>query len=71
MNLTQFGLMMVINVTVGLLSPPVGTALFVASNISKVPLARLSVAVLPFVGVMLAVLMLVTYVPFLTTWVIR
>lgn len=71
MNLTQFGLMMVINVTVGLLSPPVGTALFVASNISKVPLARLSVAVLPFVGVMLAVLMLVTYVPILTTWVIR
>ena len=71
MNLTQFGLMMVINVTVGLLIPPVGTALFVASNISKVPLARLSVAVLPFVGVMLAVLMLVTYVPILTTWVIR
>ena len=69
-NLTQFGLMMVLNLTIGLLTPPVGTALFVASNISKVPLHRLSVAALPFVGVMLGVLFLVTYIPVLTTWVI-
>lgn len=70
-NLTQFGLMMVINLTIGLLTPPVGTALYVASNISKVPLARLSGAVLPFIGVMLAVLMLITYVPQLTLWAIQ
>lgn len=70
-NLTQFGLMMVMNLTIGLLTPPVGTALYVASNISKVPLSRLSVAALPFVGVMLFVLMLVTFIPGLTTWVIK
>lgn len=70
-NLTQFGLMMVINLTIGLLTPPVGTALYVASNISKVPLSRLSVAAFPFVGVMLSVLLLVTYVPGVTTWVIK
>jgi C4-dicarboxylate transporter DctM subunit len=70
-NLTQFGLLMTINLTIGLLTPPVGTALYVSSNISKVPLARLSVAILPFIAVMLTVLMLVTYVPQLTTWVVR
>lgn len=70
-NLTQFGLMMVMNLTIGLLTPPVGTALFVASNISKVPLSRLSTAALPFIGVMLFVLMLVTFIPGMTTWVIK
>lgn len=70
-NLTQFGLMMVMNLTIGLLTPPVGTALYVASNISKVPLSRLSVAAFPFIGVMLFVLALVTYIPGLTTWVIK
>jgi C4-dicarboxylate transporter DctM subunit len=70
-NLTQFGLLMVINLTIGLLTPPVGTALYVASNISKVPLSRLSVAVLPFIAVMLMVLMLITYIPQMTTWAVR
>lgn len=70
-NLTQFGLMMVINLTIGLLTPPVGTALYVASNISKVPLSRLSLAALPFIAVMLFVLMLVTFIPGMTTWVIK
>jgi C4-dicarboxylate transporter DctM subunit len=70
-NLTQFGLLMVINLTIGLLTPPVGTALYVSSNISKVPLARLSTAILPFIGVMLTVLLMVTYIPPLTTWASR
>ncbi|SDE81377.1 TRAP transporter large permease [Sporomusa acidovorans] len=69
-NLVQFGLMMVINLTIGLLTPPVGTALYVSSNVSKVPLVTLSRAILPFIGIMLAVLMLITYVPGVTTWVI-
>jgi TRAP-type C4-dicarboxylate transport system permease large subunit len=63
--------MMVINLTIGLLTPPVGTALYVASNISKVPLSRLSAAAFPFIGVMLFVLMLVTFIPGMTTWVIK
>lgn len=70
-NLTQFGLLMVINLTIGLLTPPVGTALYVSSNISKVPLSRLSSAILPFLGVMFFVLMLITYIPQMTTWVIK
>ncbi|MEL7636021.1 TRAP transporter large permease [Sporomusa sphaeroides] len=70
-NLVQFGLMMIINLTIGLLTPPVGTALYVSSNVSKVPLVILSRAILPFIGIMLLVLMLITYVPELTTWVIK
>lgn len=70
-NLTQFGLLMVINLTIGLLTPPVGTALYVSSNISKVPLATLSRAVLPFIGVMIFVSLLITYVPEMTTWVTK
>lgn len=70
-NLTQFGLLMVINLTIGLLTPPVGTALYVSSNISKVPLSKLSGAVLPFLGVMLFVLMLITYVPQMTLWAVK
>jgi C4-dicarboxylate transporter DctM subunit len=64
----QFGLIMVINLTIGLLTPPVGTAMYVASNISGVPIPKLSRALVPFWGVMLFVLMLVTYIPAMTSW---
>ena len=62
------GLIMVINLTIGLLTPPVGTAMYLASSISGVSILRLSRAMLPFWGIMLAVLMLVTYVPGFTSW---
>ncbi len=68
MNLVQFGLVMVINLTIGLLTPPVGTAMYVGSNVSGVPIPKISRALIPFIGIMLAVLMLVTYVPAFTSW---
>ncbi len=67
----QFGLVMVINLTIGLLTPPVGTAMYVASNISGVPIPRLSRSLYPFWIVMLVVLMLVTYVPGVVSWAIN
>lgn len=70
-DLVQFGLLMVINLTIGLLTPPVGTAMYVSSNISGVPILQLSKKLLPFWGIMIAVLMLVTYVPAITTIFIR
>ncbi|WP_337997567.1 TRAP transporter large permease [Oleispirillum naphthae] len=69
-DVVQFGLLMVINLTIGLLTPPVGTAMYVASNISGVPMLRLTRSLLPFWAVMIAVLMLVTYVPGFTTWAV-
>jgi len=69
-DVVQFGLLMVINLTIGLLTPPVGTAMYVASNVSGVSMARLTRSLLPFWGVMLGVLMLVTYVPGFTVWAV-
>jgi len=67
----QFGILMVINLTIGLLTPPVGTAMYVSSNISGVPIHRLSRSLVPFWGIMFVVLMLVTYIPGFTSWAIR
>lgn len=70
MHPVQFGLVMVINLTIGLLTPPVGTAMYVASNISGVPILRLSRCLVPFWSIMLLVLMAVTYWPGFTSWAI-
>ncbi len=69
-SMVQFGLIMVVNLTIGLLTPPVGTALFVASNVSGEPMGKLSKAMIKFWCVMLTVLLLITYVPALTEWAI-
>lgn len=66
MDLVQFGIMMVISLTIGLLTPPVGTALFVSSNISKVPILELSRKLIPFLIIMLTVTLLVAFFPILT-----
>ncbi len=70
-DLVQFGVVMVIILTVGLLTPPVGTALFVASNVTRVPLLTLSVRVLPLIGIMLFVALIIAYIPETVTWVER
>jgi tripartite ATP-independent transporter DctM subunit len=59
----QFGVMAVLNLVIGLTTPPVGVCLFVASSIGEVSLAKISKAVLPFLAVSLIVLLLVSYVP--------
>lgn len=65
-NMVQFGLIMVINLTIGLLTPPVGTAMYVSSNVSGVPITRLSKKLLPFWLIMITVLLLVTFIPHIT-----
>lgn len=64
----QFALMCVLNLVIGLTTPPVGVCLFVASAIAKVSIGRLTWALLPFIGVSLVVLLLVSYVPAITLW---
>lgn len=63
MSPVQFGAMLILNLGIGLITPPVGAQLFIGSSISGVPIERLSKAMLPFYGVMLVVLLLVTFVP--------
>ncbi|MDO9544513.1 MAG: TRAP transporter large permease [Synergistaceae bacterium] len=60
------GMIVCINLTIGLATPPVGVCLFSATNISRVPFEKVSKAALPFLGTMILVLMLVTYVPWVS-----
>ena len=62
----HFGVVMVLNVMIGLMTPPYGLALYLGSSISGVPLGRIVVAAFPFLISNLIVLGLVTYVPALS-----
>lgn len=64
----HFGAIMILNLGIGLITPPVGGTLFVGSAVSGVPIERLVKTLLPFFGVMIAVLLLITYVPGLVMW---
>ncbi|MBT2684191.1 TRAP transporter large permease [Bacillus sp. ISL-37] len=68
MDPVQFGVMMVLNLVIGLVTPPVGVCLFVASQIGKVPIGRAARELIPFIGVSLAILMLVAFVPQITLY---
>ncbi len=64
----QFGVLIVINLAIGMLTPPVGICLFVSCGISGVPLAKVAQAALPLVAAVVAVMMLATFWPPLTLW---
>ncbi|TPG61451.1 TRAP transporter large permease [Ewingella americana] len=59
----HFGMIMLVNLGIGLITPPVGSVLFVASAVSKQSIEKVVKAMLPFYCVLFAVLMLVTYIP--------
>lgn len=61
-----FGVIMVLNLVIGLITPPVGVVLFVTSGIAKLPFERLVVAIWPYLLVMLVVLALVSIFPVLS-----
>ncbi len=67
-NLTHFGVVLLINLTIGQLTPPVGVLLFVASSVGKVRLGLLAREVTPYVVVLIAALMVITNVPSLSLW---
>lgn len=59
----HFGIVMIVNLMIGLLTPPVGMVLYVLSSVSKVPFERIAKVSLPFVIALGAALLLFTYVP--------
>ncbi len=63
-----FGVVMITNLAIGQVTPPVGMNLFVASNISKIPIEKIAREALPFIVVMIFDLMLITYIPQLITF---
>ncbi|SJZ84925.1 TRAP transporter large permease [Consotaella salsifontis] len=66
MDPVQFGVVLIYNLAIGTITPPVGTGLYVGASIGKVKVERAVVALLPFYVVILAILLLVTYVPSVT-----
>jgi len=64
----HFGIMITVNMEIGLITPPVGLNLYVASGISKLGLTAMAKAVWPWLVTMLVFLMLITYVPIISTW---
>jgi tripartite ATP-independent transporter DctM subunit len=67
-DLTHFGIILLVNLTIGQLTPPVGVLLFVASSVAKVRLALLVREVVPYVAVLVAALLVITNIPALSLW---
>jgi C4-dicarboxylate transporter DctM subunit len=67
----HFGVVMVVNLSIGLATPPVGVNLFVASGIAKISLEKISKAVWLFLVALLVPLALITYIPQISLWVPR
>ena len=64
----QFGIMVVLNCGIGLLTPPVGSVLFIGSAIAKLPMEKVVKATLPFYLCMIITLLLITFVPAISLW---
>ena len=64
----QFGIMMVLNCGIGLLTPPVGSVLFIGSAVAKRPMEKVVKATLPFYLCMIAALLLISFVPNVSLW---
>jgi Tripartite ATP-independent periplasmic transporter, DctM component len=70
-DLVHFGVVMVVNLAIGTIHPPVGNCLYIVSAISGESIGKCSIAVIPVVGVMVAALLLITFVPELVLFVPR
>jgi tripartite ATP-independent transporter DctM subunit len=64
----HFGMVMLLNLGIGLVTPPVGPTLVVGCAIGRVTMEQITRSIWPFYGAMLVVLLLVTYVPALSLW---
>jgi tripartite ATP-independent transporter DctM subunit len=64
----HFGMIMILNLGIGLITPPVGPTLFVGCAIGKVTIEEVSKELWPFYGAMCLALLLVTYIPALSLW---
>jgi len=67
-NLTHFGIILLVNLTIGQLTPPVGVLLFVAGSVAKVQFGVLAREALPYVATLLIALLVLSNVPALSLW---
>ena len=64
----QFGIIVVLNCGIGLLTPPVGSVLFIGSAVAKLPMEKVVKATLPFYLCMIITLLLITFIPQISLW---
>lgn len=69
MHPIQYGLFLMVGLMLGLITPPLGVCLFIAAPIAKTSLERVSLAVIPFLLVEIAVLLLIAFVPSITLYI--
>lgn len=62
----HFGVVMTVNLAIGFVTPPIGTNLFVANSLTKIPITRIAKNAIPFIVMFLFALMLITYIPQIT-----
>lgn len=67
-NMVHFGIVLLVNLTIGQLTPPIGVLLFVSSSVAGERLSVMIREVLPYVAALLVVLLLLTFVPSLSLW---
>ncbi|AIU66548.1 TRAP transporter large permease [Vibrio coralliilyticus] len=63
MDPVHFGIVMIVNLAIGFVTPPLGANLFMASQVGKVPIESLSKAIIGWIGAMIVALMLITFIP--------
>lgn len=68
LNLVHFGVMIVLNLMIGQVTPPFGVCLFVISDVNKLKLESLYKSIIPFLIPLIVTLFLVTYIPGIVTW---
>lgn len=59
----HFGVMMTVNLAIGFVTPPIGTNLFVANSLTKIPITRIAKHAMPFIAMFIFALLLITYIP--------
>jgi tripartite ATP-independent transporter DctM subunit len=64
----HFGVILVLNLMIGLVTPPVGLCLYVVAGIAKISIGEITREIWPYVLALIGVLMLITYVPALSLW---
>jgi C4-dicarboxylate transporter DctM subunit len=70
-DMVHFGVVVIVNIMLGLITPPYGLLLFIMTNIAEVPLRQIVRECMPFLGAMLVALALITFFPSLVLWLPR
>jgi TRAP-type C4-dicarboxylate transport system permease large subunit len=70
-NMVHFGVVVVVNIMLGLITPPYGLLLFVTSGVTGVPLRAIVREVMPFLYLMIVALLIITFMPEVVLWLPR